>query len=214
MSYCIDIRDNTLVFATSSFRAEGRSVLHSGIYSRELASSLAAGGLLMLLGFFFAVRGKIHAAHFLTGAAAFAVLFLVFRGYVFREPLLQAVFDRGRAMVEILVRGPVITKKEMYEISGLSGIALESLTVEPRNPDGIKVVEKIALQHGMVIPGFGKTEEIHSVVLDFPGRPRTIFSTTKREDAERVIAEIGKFLSIKGAEIQSVGEKNFDTVML
>jgi len=209
-TYHLDIRDDTLVFATSSFRAEGRSVLHSGIYSRELASSLAAGGLLMLLGFFFAVRGKINAAHILTGAAAFAVLFLVFRGYVFREPLLEAVFDRGRAAIEILVRDPVTTKKGRYELSDLLGITLESLTVEPRNPDGIKVVEKIALQHGMVIPGFGRTEEICSVVLDFPGRRRTIFSTGKREDAERVAAEIGRFLSIKVSECQ---RRNFDTLM-
>jgi hypothetical protein len=200
MSYLLDMKDNTLVFATSSFRAEGKSVLHSGIYSRELASSLAAGGLLMLLGFFFAARGKIDAAHILMGAAAFAVLFLFFRGYVFREPLLEAVFDRGRAVIEILVRGPVLTKRRMYEMSKLSGITLESLTVEPRNPDGIRVVEKIALQHGMVIPGFGGTEEICSVVLDFPGRPRTIFSTRKREDAEKVVAELKDFMSLREAQ--------------
>ncbi|MBI3592450.1 MAG: hypothetical protein HY099_03050, partial [Nitrospirae bacterium] len=79
VSYQIEIKDNVLVFRTTSFKAEKGSVLHSGIYNRELASSLAAGACITLAGFFFAFRDKITAIHFIAALFLFAVLFLFFR---------------------------------------------------------------------------------------------------------------------------------------
>ncbi|MDI6728785.1 MAG: hypothetical protein QMD44_07690, partial [Thermodesulfovibrionales bacterium] len=78
-AYQINIKDNMLIFRTSSFRAEKGSVLHSGIYNRELASSLAAGALVMLLGFFFAASFKITTVHFVVALLLFVIFFIVFR---------------------------------------------------------------------------------------------------------------------------------------
>jgi hypothetical protein len=55
-TYQLDIKDNILIFRTTFFKAEKGSVLHSGIYNRELASSLLAGACIVLLGFFLPQR--------------------------------------------------------------------------------------------------------------------------------------------------------------
>ncbi|HET6514669.1 MAG TPA: hypothetical protein VFG09_05865 [Thermodesulfovibrionales bacterium] len=195
MSYDLMIKDDTLILRTSSFRAEKGSVLHSGIYNRELASSLAAGGVLMLLGFFFAASGKITVVHLVSGAAVFAVLFLVSRRFLFREVILEALFDRVNDRIDTSVRKIVGSVRQVHKMSELSGICLDHVTVQPENPDGIRVVEKIALQHGTVIPGFGKIKEFHVVQLDFSGERVSIFSSGKKEEAEALIARLKGFVS-------------------
>ncbi len=50
--YHIESRGNTVVLSTASFRTERKSVLHRGVFNRELASSLAAGAVLVVIGFF------------------------------------------------------------------------------------------------------------------------------------------------------------------
>src|SRR5512143_394413 len=58
-AYQIEKSENGVVVRTTSFRTERRSMLHSGIFNRELASSLAAGAVMVITGFFFALYFRI-----------------------------------------------------------------------------------------------------------------------------------------------------------
>jgi hypothetical protein len=194
MNYHIDIKDDALVLRTTSFKAEMRSVLHSGIFNCELASSLFAGALLLLFGFFFAVPGKITVVHLILAMVAFAALFLLVRTYVFLEPTLEVRFDRRRGTIETSLRKAAGSKRDRYLMSELSGIRLGHRTMQPENPDGIKVIEKIALQHGMVIPGFAETMDFSAVRLDFPDRSVTLFSTKDKLEAEALAEKLNGFI--------------------
>ncbi len=193
-SYQIDIKDNVLVLRTGSFKAEARSFLHSGIFNRELASSLAAGGIVSLLGFFFAFYSKIRIVHFLTAILLFAALFVILRLSVFREPILETVFDRNKGTVTISLRKIIGRKTQSFLINELSVIGMNHTIVQPENVDGIKIVEKIALQHGTVIPGFGKVQDIYTVQLDIGDNKVTVFSAGERQAAEAVITELKSFM--------------------
>ena len=95
-TYHINIKDNMLIFRTSSFKAEKGSMLHSGIYNRELASSLLAGALVMIIGFFFASRFEATAVHFISALMLFAISFIFFRAYIFIEPVLCITVDKKK----------------------------------------------------------------------------------------------------------------------
>ncbi|MGD0884751.1 MAG: hypothetical protein ABSA46_07755 [Thermodesulfovibrionales bacterium] len=198
MSYHMDIKDNSLVLKTTSFKTEMGSFLHSNIFNRELAVSLLAGALLIVFGFFFAVPGKITAFHLVSAVVAFGTLFLLLRIYVFPEPAFEAVFDRSRGVIETSLRKATGRKRDRYLMSELSVVRLDHRIVQPQNLDGIKVVKKIALQHGMVLPGFGETADIYTVQLDFPGRSVTLFSTTDKPEAKALVAKLSDFLQSAG----------------
>lgn len=193
------MRDNVLVFSTTSFRTEGRSVLHSGIYNRELTSSLAAGAVIITAGFFFAGHFEITAVHFVLAVFSFAGLFIVFRIYVFQEPMLETVFDRNKGIITLSLKKPIGGEVQSYPMKELSGIRLGHVTVQPQNIDGIKVVEKIALQHGTVIPGFGKREDFYTVQLDFRELGITLFSAKERQSAQAVADELKRYIDNKAA---------------
>src|SRR5512139_4099207 len=65
-AYQIENNENGVVVRTTSFKTERRSVLHSGIFNRELASSLAAGAVMVIMGFFFAFYFRITVVHFIA----------------------------------------------------------------------------------------------------------------------------------------------------
>lgn len=192
--YQIDMKDDLLVFRTASFRAEARSVLHSGIFNPELASSLAAGGVVIFFGFFFAIYFEITTVHFLVAILLFAALFVIFRISVFRELILEAVFNKDKGVVTISIRKIFGGKTQSFLASELSDIRLNHITVQPGNVDGAKVVEKIALQHGMIIPGFGQREEFYTTQLDFRDKSVIVFSSKERQEAEAVITELKGFM--------------------
>ena len=79
-------------------------------------------------------------------------------------------------------------------MSELSGVHLDHSTMHPENPDGTKVVERIALQHGMVIPGFAETMDFTEVQLDFPKKSITLFSTKDKLEAEAIVEKLNGFL--------------------
>ena len=83
--YQIDVSGNTLNFHTTSFKPGRGSLLHTGIFSLELASSLAAGGVAFSLAFaFFFVSGNsLGVWHFILAMVLFGVFFLLFRKFVF-----------------------------------------------------------------------------------------------------------------------------------
>jgi hypothetical protein len=194
-AYQLETGDNTSVFRTGSFSSEGRSVLHSGIYNRELSSSLAAGAAVLVFGLFFARYFEISAVFFMVTIVLFAVLFVLFRIYIFREPALEAVFDGGKKIVTVSVRKSIRNVVRSYSMGKLSGITLDHITVQPQNIDGVEFVEKIALQHGTVIPGFGKKEDFYTVSLDFQGEKVVIFSTRDKQSAEAAASELRKYVN-------------------
>ncbi len=197
------MKDNVLVFRTASFGAEGRSVLHSGIYNREMASSLAAGAVIVLIGLLSAGRFRIGITLFIAAVVFFAALFIIFRVYVFHEPMMKAVFDCNKGSIMLSRKKVVGSEVRSYSLKDLGAIRLGRVTVQPQNVDGIKVVEKIALQHGTVIPGFGKTENFYRVQLDFRGDNVTIFSTKDRRTAEEAADALKNHLNVESVRSEA-----------
>jgi Ca2+/Na+ antiporter len=193
--YHIEKRGDTVVLSTTSFRTERRSVLHSGVFNRELAASLAAGGVIIVVSFFFVIYSKVTAVHFAAAAFLFAVLFILFRIYVFREPVLETSFDRERKTITVRLKRAVGSKVEAHPLDGLSGIRIDHISMEPENIDAVRLVERVAVQHGTVIPGFGKTEDFYTVELDLRNKAVVIFSSREKRMAESVLNELKDFLS-------------------
>ncbi len=184
-----------MVLSTTSFTAERRSVLHSGIFNRELASSLAAGALILLLSFFFALYLRITVISLAAATLLFAGLFIFFRLAVFREAILETVFERDRGTVTLSRKRGIGSRVRSYSLDRLRSIGVGHLSMQPENIDAVRLVERVALQHGTVIPGFGKTEDIYTVELDFDGEKPVIFSSRDREAAESLLSELRASLS-------------------
>ena len=180
---------------TTSFRAERRSVLHSGIFNRELASSLAAGAVIVMMGFFFALHSRITVVHFIAAVFVFAAFFILFRIYAFREAVLETTFDRERKTIRVLLKRTIGSRSQSYPMDALAGIGIHHLSIEPENLDAVKLVEKVAVQHGTVIPGFGKVEDFYTVELDFGERKMVIFSARDRKGAESLMDELRSSLA-------------------
>lgn len=194
MNYQFDIRDNALTFKTASFKADKGSVLHSGIYNREMASTLAAGACLTFAGFFFATKGRIGVLHFVSAIVIFTILFLLFRTYVFRDPVLCTEIDKGKGTIAISSENIFGRNKVSLPLSELEGVRQDYVSSAPVNPDGIAIVQKIALQHGTVIPGFGETAEFYTVELEFKnGRRELVFSSKVPAEAEDVANNLKQF---------------------
>lgn len=193
--YHIEVKDNLLTFSTTSFKAEKGSVLHSGIYNRELASSLASAALVMLLGFFFALSFEITVVHFITALLLFVILFIVFRTYVFLEPILCVNIDKKNGNIDIEIERIVGKKRIIFPLSEFNNIRQDYLSVTPENPDGIRLVETVALQHGTIIPGFGKTSEFYTVEVEFKNdKGFIIFSSEEPAEANEIAKKIKNFI--------------------
>jgi hypothetical protein len=193
--YQIDIKDNILTFRTTSFKAEKGSMLHSGIYNREMSAILAAGGCIVIAGSFFALRYELTASHFLISLVAFIGFFICFRTFVFKKPLLSFQIDKVRGDATVLVRAFLSAKKAQYRLADLSEVRINTIIFEPQNADGIKLVEQVALQHGTVIPGFGKTAEFHTVEVEFKNGQRIIiFSSEDPAAADDIALKIKNFI--------------------
>jgi len=55
-------------------------------------------------------------------------------------------------------------------------------------------VEKIAAQHGTVIPGFGEVKEFYNIVMDFGDETFTILTTQDRSEAEGIMVKLKDYL--------------------
>ena len=194
--YQIEKRENAVVVRATSFRAERRSVLHSGVFNREFASSLAAGAVILVISFFFAHYDKMNAVYFAAMLLIFAALFVMFRIYVFREAVLETEFDGQRRVITLSLKRTLGGGVRTYPMDELKGIVLEHFSMEPENIDAVQLVERVAVQHGTVIPGFGKTEEFYTVKLDVGAEKPLIFSSRERKGAESMVAELKA--SLKG----------------
>ncbi len=193
--YHIERRGDAVVLRTTSFRTERRSVLHSGVFNRELASTLAAAGVIVVLSFFFALHFKITVFYVIGVMLLFAALFVLFRLSVFREAVLETVFDGEKRTVTISLKSALGGTTSSYSLNDLSGITLHRTTIQPENMDAVRLVERVAVQHGTVIPGFGKTEDFYAVELSFGEKKKVVFSARERQGAEAAIAELKASLS-------------------
>lgn len=186
---------NILILRTSSFRPERGSILHSGIFNRELASVLSAsviGGVSFVL-LSFILRNKVIL--YIISLVLFTLSFLFFRIVVFKESDLETVFDKDSGLISINLKGPLRTKHKTFPIITKDNIFLSHVEYEPSNPEGIEVVERVALQHGTVIPGFGEKKEFYNVDLLFKdGEKVTIYSSKEKDDAEEIMRKIKSFL--------------------
>jgi Ca2+/Na+ antiporter len=194
-AYQIEKSENGVVVRTTSFRTERRSVLHSGIFNRELASSLAAGAVMVIMGFFFALYFRITVVHFIAAVFVFAALFILFRIYAFREAVLETTFDWERKTITISLKRTMGSRLRSYPMDALAGIRIHHLSMEPENLDAVKLVEKVAVQHGIVIPGFGKVEDFYFVELDFREKKIVIYSARNRQGAKSFMAELRNSLA-------------------
>lgn len=193
--YKINMNDDILKFETTSFKAEKGSVLHSGIYNRELSSALSAGAIIMILGFFFVNRSDITFFHWILALLIFLILFIFFRTYVFLEPLLCVLIDKKNSLIDLSVKRLLGKKQIHLPLSELHGIRQDYVAVVPENPDGIRLVEQVALQHGTIIPGFGKTAEFYTVELEFrDGKRFIIFSSEEHRVVEYIATKFKNFI--------------------
>lgn len=193
-SYQMDIRGNVLELKTSSFMVERGSVLHTDIFNRELAAMLSAGVVVTIAGIIAVLSFNITAIHFVMGFALFGISFFLFRTYIFHEPVLSAVFDRDRGIVDITIKKVFGKTEETYNISDVSEIKIGHVTLKPENPDGIKVVMNVSLQHGTVIPGFGQAEDFYTAHLQILEKNILIFSSKERNETQEIVDNIRGFM--------------------
>ncbi|GBE35689.1 hypothetical protein BMS3Bbin06_02232 [bacterium BMS3Bbin06] len=191
-AYKITLEDGRVILETRSFRSDRGSVLHSGIFSRELSASfIAAAAMGAVLGFF-ALITDLGLVHYVIGILVFAVVFPLSRLYILKEPYLETVFD-GEWMT-ISLKRPIFGTRVKRPVGELKEIKIGHVKFEPENADAIAFVKKIALQHGTVIPGFGEVKEFYNVDLDFGDKSYTILTTHEKKDAEDVVLKLREFL--------------------
>lgn len=193
--YQISMKRSALHFRTTSFTATDGSALHSGIYNRELTSSLAAGAVLVVIAATMLAKGIGMGMYHAIGALAlFAVLFFLFRIYVFYESYLTITLDRESKRVIIFIKG-FISKKIDCPLDDVADINKGITLIAPENDDGIDVVKKIALQHNMIIPGFGERKTFHTVTFIFRDNSSLmVYSAQNEKEAQHVIDQFRDFL--------------------
>jgi len=192
--YTLNKKKDVLVFRTSSYKAEAGSFLHSGIYNRELTSSLVAGGVLIALAIAVIAKGvKVANWHYLLAVGLFAGLFIFFRMMVFYEDYLETTINRKRGYISIFRKG-FLSKRRVVPFAEMEGFRRGYTAIAPENPDGIAFVEKVALQHGTVIPGFGEVKEFYTVNVELrDGETVMVFSSRDSAQARLVLEELRQF---------------------
>lgn len=195
--YRIRMEGNRLIFTTPSFRVGPESVLHSGIYNREFSSMLgsaAAAGAIYVMFMMNSISTMISAMVFIL---VFAAGFLFFRKFIFKESLMEVVFDAGSGKVKIFTSWIAMRLRETIAIKDIEKISIERMGKEVKNPDAVQFVEKIAAQHGTAIPGFGQEKVLFLLHLHLTdGGRRTIYSDSSMQDVMSAYDEIKGFLKI------------------
>ncbi|MBF0591635.1 MAG: hypothetical protein HQL02_06055 [Nitrospirae bacterium] len=201
--YRLEIRGDILRVETGSFKTRKGSVLHGGVYNRELASVFVSGCVAMAWLMLVASLHWSGYIHFVISAIVFMLLYPLCRAYVFKESVLETIIDRKERIILLnhtkaigRQERPAANKKKTIkrQLDDLRGIRLDHVATQPHNPDGAAFVQKIASQHGMPIPGFGQTEHYYAVVLSFDAEQLVIFSSAERAEPEALLAEIEGFL--------------------
>ncbi len=195
--YHIKIDKNRLVFTTAFFRAEIESVLHKGVYTSEFSSMLTAS----LAGAFtfLAIKSIVKETGFITILIIILVFISAFLGsrkFVFCDRVMRVVIDKCDKSVTIYHPGLFRNNPEKIPMQMIQGIYPGSRKFTPDNPDGIRFVEKISLQHGSYMPGLGEEREF--ITLSFKlsdNTERLIYAVRIEEEPDIPLKEIEQFLS-------------------
>lgn len=184
--YQVKVEKDRLLFTTTSFKAEKKSVLHEGIYTKEFSSMLlASAACVFVYTAIYSTGGEITFIRLLIIILTFIAAFLGSMRFLFREKYLEVVFDRTDKTVRITLKGSIKKNIEEIPMDNIKSIDVGSKKFTPENIDGIKFVEKISLQHGSFIPGLGDEEEFITLSLRLTdGSERLIY-------AERLEGKIG-----------------------
>ncbi len=203
-NYTIDKEEGKLIFTTPAYRADPDSVLHSGIYNREFSSMLASatsGGIVYIIT---AMNTGNTIARSMAFLLTFAVSFPFFRKYIFREHFLEVVFDAAAGEAKILKSRITKRLKETISIKNIKDITIESKKHEADNPDAVRFVKQISLQHGTVIPGFGDEKTLFLLKLHLSdGSERTIYTDNTMQDVLSAHDEIKEFLGFINVQVDS-----------
>jgi hypothetical protein len=194
-TYTLTMIEESLILTTSSFKAEKGSLLHSGIFSRELSSSFIAAIFVVVFLILLSLRHQLTAVHYFLGALFFALIFPLSRIYLFKEPQLETIFDKKSGNLTMTLRKPLGKRAIKKTLDSLRDITFEHMRFEPENPDGVAFVEKIARQHGTVIPGFGEAMDFYNVTLMVANEKYTIFTTRIVSEAEAVVDRLRSFVN-------------------
>lgn len=189
------ITSDSLVFRTASYRAERGSILSRAIFTPELASMMAA--LVAALLTFAALGGKGGAIQSAMALFAFAVWFIVFRTVVFgKGKRLELRLDRQKNSA--VLRVP-FRRQRVFGLDAISDVQGGAVDITPENPEGIKLVEKIALHHGTVLPDFDTPLRLYTVGLHMKDGGRIdIYATKDKNAVADVTLKIREFLAGKG----------------
>jgi hypothetical protein len=196
-NYTISKEEDTLIFRTPSFATGLDSVLHSGIYNREFASVLASAAGAGLVYVVVAVNLDNRFIHALVFLLVFAAGFPVFRKFVFKEALMEVIFNPAAGEATLYITRITRKLKEVIALDRIKGIGIESRRRQIENADAVEFVEKISLQHGTVIPGFGRETVLFLLKLKLTdGSERTIYSDNAMQDVIAAHDEIKEFLGL------------------
>lgn len=193
-NYEIRTEDEKLELRTTSFKADRGSVLHSGIFNKELAASFIAAIVIISYLFVTALFRELQLIHYMIAAIIFVIIFPLSRVYLFKEPVLVTVIDKGSGTACLTVKRPFGSRNVQKPLGSLTDIRVDYRRIEPENPDGIAIVEKIALQHGTVIPGFGEVKEFFNVILNFGGEQYIVFTTSVESEARAATEQLKRFI--------------------
>ena len=201
-NYSIKLEGNRLIFKTPSFRAEGLSVLHKGIYNYELSSVLAASAVCGTIYILLAFNYSIVFIHYLSIAGTFIIAFIFYRRFIFRERVLTAIFDRSNRLASISYPGMIGEKTEEISFSTIESVEIGSRKILPENPDGIAFVQKISIQHGSAVPGLGDEHEFVTLLLKLTNGTERIIYAAEIEgrigvEPETPLKEIRDFLALQ-----------------
>jgi hypothetical protein len=158
-----------------------------------LASAAVAGTIFVII--------AMNTGNAIAGAMVFLLVFAggapFFRTFVFKESLMEVVFNTAHGEVSISTTWITKRLKETIAISNIKEISIETRKQAIENPDAVEFVEKISLQHGTVIPGFGEEKVLFLLKLHLAdGTERTIYSDKAMQDVISAHDEIKEFLKI------------------
>ena len=196
-NYTVRKEEDKLIFATPSYKVGPDSVLHSGIYNREFSSALASAAVAGIVYMIVAINTGNALVRSMVFLLIFAGGFPFFRKFVFKEGLIEVVFNTVAGEAKIYTTWITKRLKETISIKNIHDISIESRKQEVENPDAVKFVKHISLQHGTVIPGFGEEKVLFLLKLHLSdGSQRTIYSDNTMQDVLSAHDEIKGFLKI------------------
>jgi hypothetical protein len=180
-----------LCLQTAYFKAERNSVLHSGIYTKEMSSMFFAFIISTVYIIYQAFYGHLYWMHYIIAVVAFIILFPIIRIFIFKKNILTVVFDRQKDLITISKNSIIRNKNQPH--NSLREITIVHDMIEPQNQDGIEFVKKISLAHGAPMPDLGATQHFYNVYLSFPNENIMIFTSPISTESEQLVKTIKDF---------------------